>query len=403
MNINRTAHRLFLMVMLIVCATAVAVFVKQRANASLDSTISGTGVATAAPINGTCSSINGKTVTSKPTVGLCSTGSQSVIVETNTGWAWKCEGVSGGLSQYCSVNRYIQNTTTGSVPTTTTIAPVEPIVAAPTVTTAATPVADGARTVEAAPTPAVVLNSEESPATTNSGESENSGDAQKKAVAKVVVSPEKGSVVETVSSAQQQMEESRGPASEPSLERIGIEKSQIVSQAVVVEAKNLAKSNNPKISGAISKSLMVKGVALEKREDGNGNIRMEGKAEPNALVTIYIFSNDPVVITIKADAEGNWNYELDKELADGQHEAYIAVTDEAGKIISKSEPIAFVKTAQAATVIPVSALTANQSPIERSAQQYVLMAIVIMSVCLAIALVLIGFLTHGRKLDEGIN
>ena len=121
------------------------------------------------------------------------------------------------------------------------------------------------------------------------------------------------------------------------------------------------------------------------------------------LVTIYIFSNDPIVITVKTDENGNWSYELDKELENGQHEAYVAVADDSGKILAKSEPIAFVKTAEAATIVPAPGSESNQSPIARSQQQYVLIAIIITVVCLGIALALIGILTCKRHSDERIN
>lgn len=180
------------------------------------------------------------------------------------------------------------------------------------------------------------------------------------------------------------------------------EKSEIVAEPVVIAAKDLKPENNPKISGAINDSLQVISVSLNKKDEKN-SVLIFGKSEPGTIVSLFIFSEDPIVIKVKADAGGNWNYELEKNLADGQHQAFVAVTDDLGKVISKSEPIAFVKTAQAATVIPMSQFTGNESPIEKSSSQYILMAIAIMAVCLVIALILIGFLTHKRNLDEGIN
>jgi len=73
---------------------------------------------------------------------------------------------------------------------------------------------------------------------------------------------------------------------------------------------------------------------------------ISGKALPNSFVTLYIFST-PVVITVKTDADGNWNYIFDKTLEDGDHEVYVGITDNEGKIVAKSNPISFVKTAEA--------------------------------------------------------
>ena len=107
-------------------------------------------------------------------------------------------------------------------------------------------------------------------------------------------------------------------------------------------------------------------------------------------------------MSLRTDVNGDWNYTLDKEIADGQHEVYVAVADDAGKIITKSEPIAFVKTAEAATMIPMSQFNANQSPIENSSSQYVTIALIIVSVFLIIAIILIGYLSYKQKMYEEI-
>ncbi len=73
---------------------------------------------------------------------------------------------------------------------------------------------------------------------------------------------------------------------------------------------------------------------------------ISGKAMPNSFVTLYVYST-PVVVTVKTEADGSWAYRFDKELEDGEHEVYVAVTDNAGKIVAKSKPFAFVKEAEA--------------------------------------------------------
>lgn len=78
-------------------------------------------------------------------------------------------------------------------------------------------------------------------------------------------------------------------------------------------------------------------------------IEFKGKGLPNSFVTLYIFST-PIVVTVRTDDEGNWEYVLDKELEDGSHELHVAMTDDTGKILAKGSPIPFVKTAQAITV-----------------------------------------------------
>ncbi|MBI2120577.1 MAG: hypothetical protein HYT94_03065, partial [Parcubacteria group bacterium] len=89
-------------------------------------------------------------------------------------------------------------------------------------------------------------------------------------------------------------------------------------------------------------------------DTGRGNneplrVALSGTALPNSFITLYIFST-PVVVTVKTDSDGKWTYIMDKELENGNHEVYVAMTESAGKIIAKSDPIPFVKTAQAVTL-----------------------------------------------------
>ena len=112
---------------------------------------------------------------------------------------------------------------------------------------------------------------------------------------------------------------------------------------------------NPKDGGEIKKDILsVAAIAItETKMEGEkktaSKIGFKGKGLPNSFVTIYIFST-PTVITVKTDDEGNWEYVLDKELDNGNHEMYVAMTDNAGKILAKSTAIPFIKEANAITV-----------------------------------------------------
>ncbi len=112
---------------------------------------------------------------------------------------------------------------------------------------------------------------------------------------------------------------------------------------------------NPKDSGEVKKDLLtvatiaVAETKTEGEEKTASKVLFKGKGLPNSFVTVYIFST-PTVVTIKTDNEGNWEYTLDKELSDGNHEMYVTMTDNAGKILAKSTAIPFVKEANAITV-----------------------------------------------------
>lgn len=153
---------------------------------------------------------------------------------------------------------------------------------------------------------------------------------------------------------------------------------------------------DPKTSGEVKKkNYVVETVELRSDDAGKKKLHLSGKGLPNSFVTIYVYSN-PIVLTVKTDSEGNWTYELDKELEDGEHEAYVAITDNTGKITGKSEPIAFVKSAQAVTVIPAAQaapeviLPVTQHRTERDL--FFLVAIIIGA--LAVALATIGLVRH---------
>lgn len=98
----------------------------------------------------------------------------------------------------------------------------------------------------------------------------------------------------------------------------------------------------------IYKVLEVEMITINNGEKG---LLIAGKGPASSYVTVYIYSDLPIILTIKTDSQGNWRYVLEEQIKDGNHEIYVAVTDNTGKIKSKSEPLPFVKIAQAATII----------------------------------------------------
>ena len=111
----------------------------------------------------------------------------------------------------------------------------------------------------------------------------------------------------------------------------------------------------PKLSNGLkeSKLLTVNFIETVQADNtGAGSIlRIQGKAEPNQVVTLFIYSVMPIVLTAKADAYGNWIYDLDKSLVDGKHEIYAAVNNSEGRIIAASLPTPFfIQEAKAVTI-----------------------------------------------------
>jgi hypothetical protein len=88
---------------------------------------------------------------------------------------------------------------------------------------------------------------------------------------------------------------------------------------------------------AVVKIEKPKNVETVNAEDKQGII-LSGTAPANSDVLIYVFSQ-PLVITTKADENGNWAYILENPLEPGEHEAYL-VMEKDGRFV-RSDRIAF--------------------------------------------------------------
>lgn len=158
-------------------------------------------------------------------------------------------------------------------------------------------------------------------------------------------------------------------------------------------------------SAPSSDKYLVSRVELIKGESSD-KIKLSGKGPANEILTVYIYST-PIVLTVKTDSEGNWSYILDNDLEDGKHEVYVTVTGSDGKIIEKSQPIAFMKTAQATTILPASEADAAmraQSPTQLWYKNSIFSFVLIAVVGLVVAVIVIGFYKHrSNKELEGLN
>jgi|GEM_PF-1898594 len=162
---------------------------------------------------------------------------------------------------------------------------------------------------------------------------------------------------------------------------------------------------NPKISGVTEPTLLaVKSVEVaELATNAQGSstakkLKMSGIALPNSFVTLYIFS-EPIVVTVKADAMGAWVYTLDKELSDGTHQIYSAITDAGGRILAKSEPLPFVKVASAVSFGSGVADSVVEEPgFFAGPSLYAMMAMLIG--ILGVALSIIGFIVKQKRENE---
>jgi hypothetical protein len=89
---------------------------------------------------------------------------------------------------------------------------------------------------------------------------------------------------------------------------------------------------------------------------------IRGKGLPNSFVTIYVFST-PTIVTVRTGEDGSFVYTFEKELEDGEHEVYVAVTDNAGAIMARSNPFKFVKKAEAFSPISGTSAAPTEAPL----------------------------------------
>ena len=85
-------------------------------------------------------------------------------------------------------------------------------------------------------------------------------------------------------------------------------------------------------------------------KEGSEFLSISGRARPLVFVTLYIYSEVPIVVTVRADVFGKFEYKLSKTIPDGEHRVYVALADTNGLIVEKSNPLFFVKEAQAIVV-----------------------------------------------------
>ena len=135
----------------------------------------------------------------------------------------------------------------------------------------------------------------------------------------------------------------------------------------------------------------VEKVSMVQLTSGSLGLKFEGKGNPNSFVTIYVFSSFLTLVT-KTNENGYWEYVLDKPLEKGEHEAYVAITNNQGKIVAESEPFKFIKTSVAvAAVIPPSKKAI--SPRKSLQRDFLILIIGLIALTIGIALVVIGIFT----------
>jgi hypothetical protein len=186
-----------------------------------------------------------------------------------------------------------------------------------------------------------------------------------------------------------------------------IDGAEILSGYNPIDAKPEAsiRYESPRDTGVVREDLLtvttIEGLSptVEEPQRESQSAMITGTGLPSSFVTLYIFST-PIIVTVKTDTEGNWSYIFDKELDDGAHEVYVGITDNAGKIVAKSNPLAFVKTAEAFSPIDAGAsavaTTESENPSLLSGNAMLVVGSIAV-VALGLVLILLGLHVRPRE------
>jgi hypothetical protein len=150
----------------------------------------------------------------------------------------------------------------------------------------------------------------------------------------------------------------------------------------------------------VSKLYKVERVELVKKETGEKTLAFKGTALPNSFITLYIYST-PVIVTVKTDARGEWSYELNKELENGDHQVYVATVNNTGRLIARSESIPFTKTAEAAALGSFGIGDPTPAQNDFIQENFILIVLAILLFAIIITLILTG--NKKKELDEIIG
>lgn len=170
--------------------------------------------------------------------------------------------------------------------------------------------------------------------------------------------------------------------------------------------ETLVQFESPKESGVVREDILkIKSIttapALSEIETSPKEAAViSGVALPNSFITLFIYST-PIIVTIRTDTDGSWNYRLDKELEDGEHEMYIGVTDNAGKIVAKSSSFAFIKRAEAFTgvVVDTPATVTSDEDSSLLSEYVVYLVLGISTLAIGLILMMLGLQLQARKTE----
>jgi hypothetical protein len=149
---------------------------------------------------------------------------------------------------------------------------------------------------------------------------------------------------------------------------LGLDPTTDGAEPVIVESPRRTGTATPDIFGIASIDRVAGASTTRDGAEVVPGIRITGTGPAYSFITLYVYST-PIIITVRTDAAGTFEYTFEETLEDGSHEIYVTTVNNSGKILAKSEPIPFIKTAQAIEYTPASTL--NADPVRMSMQRMI--------------------------------
>ncbi|MCX6760147.1 MAG: Ig-like domain-containing protein [Candidatus Nealsonbacteria bacterium] len=168
---------------------------------------------------------------------------------------------------------------------------------------------------------------------------------------------------------------------------------------VISPADKVTYQSPKELQALVSEAYQVEKVELVESPQNKSEkvLKIKGKAPANSFVMIYIYST-PTIVVAKADANGNWEYTLDKPLADGRHTVYASVTNNEGDIEKVSKAFDFAKAEDKIIKLLMPAEGAIESPAQNLNRVFVIMIAIAVALAVVFVILVLGiYLSQHNK------
>lgn len=146
------------------------------------------------------------------------------------------------------------------------------------------------------------------------------------------------------------------------------------------------------LTGSETSDLQISEVVNVSQENNN-DLMLSGVGPAYSVITLYIYSDIPLIATTQVDEYGRWQYALTDEMVDGEHQVYVAINDDTGRVEKKSvAKIFFVNEARAATVNEYIDLNLGSEP--GLLEKYYLQGVIVL---VLMAIVIFLLMRRGQK------